>query len=140
MQMADLETLIRVRQHDVDEKQKILAALYKKADDLKEQRDKLETQLAIESEKAHDLDAEFLRYFVPYAEEMNNKIGGIEVMREQLEKKIGFAQDEMRDSFAEMKKIEIIDERRKAEMLAEIEKRESELLDEIAIDDFRRKN
>lgn len=138
--MADLESLIRVRKYEIDEKQKLLAALYKQADDLKDQRDALEVQLAIESEKAHSLDAEFLRYFAPYAEDMQRKIEGVEVAREQMEKKIEFAQDDMRDAFAEMKKIEIIDERRKDELLAEIDKIEADTLDEIALDSFRRED
>lgn len=136
--MAELDSLLRVKRHEIDEKQKILASLYRKADEMKKKRDEIEASLAIETEKSKEMDAELLRYFLPYAEKMKKQIQDIDVAREQMEKKIEFAQDDMRESFAEMKKIEIIDERRKEEVLAEIEKRESELLDEIAIDGFRR--
>ncbi len=137
--MAELDPLLRVRRHDIEQKQKALAELYAKAEELKKQRDVMEAQFVIESEKTKDMNPELLGFFQPYADRMQDDIEQIDVEREKLEHKIRFAQDEMRDAFAEMKKIEIIDERRKAEVLAEIEKKESEVLDEIAIDAYRRK-
>ena len=138
--MADLESLIRVRKYEVDEKQKLLAALYKQADDLKDQRDVLETQLAIEGEKAQGMDAEFLRYFLPYSENVKRRIEEIDLVREQMETKIEFAQDDMREAFTELKKVGIIDDRRKAEALAELGKKEAAELDEIANNMFKRNN
>ncbi|MGH1455713.1 MAG: flagellar export protein FliJ [Alphaproteobacteria bacterium] len=137
--MSELDSLIRVRRHDIEQKQKALGALYAQAEELKTERDTLEAGFAIESEKTKDMTAEMMQFFQPYADRVQDQIEQIDVAREQLEHKIRFAQDEMRDSFAEMKKIEIIDERRKAELLAEIDKKESEMLDEIALDAFRRK-
>jgi flagellar FliJ protein len=137
--MAELDPLLRVRRHDIEQKQKALAALYAKAEELKQERDAMETQLAIESEKTKEMNAEMMGFFQPYADRMQDDIEQIDVAREKLEHKIRFAQDEMRDAFAEMKKIEIIDERRKAELLSEMDKKESEMLDEIAIDGFMRK-
>ncbi len=136
--MAELESLIRVRKHAVEQKQKILSDLYRNAEDLKRQRDELETKLAIEREKAKDLEAEMMGYFVPYAKAVNAEIVVIDTNREKLEHRIKFAQDEVRDAFAEVKKIEIIDERRKADDLKDIDQKESDMLDEIALDAFRR--
>tara|TARA_R110002072_G_scaffold114575_2_gene244698 strand:- start:464 stop:886 length:423 start_codon:yes stop_codon:yes gene_type:complete len=137
--MTELDPLIRVRKHDIEQKQKALAALYTHAQELKDKRDSLETQLAIETEKTNELNVEMLRFFQPYADQVKEQIERIDLAREQLEHHIRFAQDEMRNAFAEMKKIEIIDERRKAELLAEMDKKESDMLDEIALDAFRRK-
>lgn len=137
--MAELDPLLRVKRHDIEQRQKALAALYAKAEELKNERDALETQLAIESEKTKDMNAEMISFFQPYADRVYEQIERIDLAREQLEHKIRFAQDEMRDAFAEMKKIEIVDKRRKAEFVAEMNKKESELLDEIAIDTFRQR-
>ncbi len=136
--MAELESLIKVRRHDIEQKQKALAALYKQSQDLKDMRDEIETQLAIETEKSKEMGAEMLSYFGPYAKASRKKIEHIDYQRQQLENHIRMAQDAMRDAFAEMKKIEIIDERRKEEELAALEKKLSAELDEIAINGFRR--
>lgn len=137
--MTDLDPLLRVRRHEIEQKQKALAALYAEAEKLKNERDSLEAQLVIEAEKTKELSADMVGFFQPYAKHVNLLVEEIDLMREKLEHKIMNAQDEMRDAFADMKKIEIIDERRKEEILADIDKKEAELLDEIAIDAFRRK-
>lgn len=136
--MSELETLIRVRRHEIEQQQKGLAVMYKKADALQNEHDSYVTQLHIESEKAKDMDAALLSYFVPYKESMKRKIFDVEDAQENLERMIRQAQDMMRDMFTEMKKIEIIDERRKAEILAEIAKKEDDFLSEIALDGFAR--
>lgn len=138
--MADLDSLIRVRKHTVEQKQKALAALYKRAEDLKNERDALEAQLAIEMEKAKDMDAEFIKYFGPYADRVQKQIESIDQKRKKLENQIALAQEEVRAAFAELKKIEIIDDRRKEEERAALNKKESDILDDIAIDGFRRRD
>ena len=136
--MADLAPLIRVRKHDIEQKQKTLAELYRQEEELKKQRDILETQLAIESEKTKDMDAEMLKFFAPYAESVNNQIEEIDGHRAKIEQLITMAQEDMRAAFAELKKIEIIAERRDSEQLAVLDKKDADELDEIAIDAFRR--
>lgn len=136
--MAELLPLIRVRKHAIEQKQKFLAELYRQAEEMKNQRDALETQLAIESEKTGDMGAEMMKFFVPYADAVRKRIEEIDHERDRHEERIKRAQDDMRDAFAELKKIEIIDDRRAEEERAELEKREAELLDEIALDGFRR--
>ncbi len=136
--MAELLPLIRVRRHAIEQKQKFLAQLYRQAEEMKEQRDTLETQLAIEAEKTKEMGAEMMEFFVPYANSVRGRIEEIDEERERHEERIKRAQDDMREAFSELKKIEIIDDRRAAEELAELEKKEAELLDEVAIENFRR--
>lgn len=137
--MTNLAPLIRVRKHTVEQKQKALSALYKRAEDMKAERDKLEAQLAIELEKTKNMEAELLGYFGPYSEKVQNQIESIDQKRKKLEKQIALAQEDMRAAFAELKKVEIIAERRADEEQAAQNKKESEELDEIAIDGHRRK-
>ena len=134
--MADLDALIRIRRHEIEQRQKALSALYKKAEDLLEQRDILQAQFAIETEKARDLPPAWMEYFAPYAKKVRQDMADIESAHERIEKQIMLAQDEMRNAFGELKKIEIIDDRRRAEFIAEIEKKESALMDEIALNGY----
>ncbi len=136
--MADLNPLIRVRKHNIDQKQKKLAQLYHRAEELKNKRDKLETQLAIEAEKTKDMSDEILGFFEPYAVSVRAQIEEIDKNRDKLEERIKAAQEDIRDAFAELKKIEIIEERRAKEEIAELEKKSADELDEIALDGFRR--
>lgn len=136
--MADLDPLIRVRKHVIEQKQKFLAELYRQAEELKGQRDALESQLAIESAKTKGMDAEFLKFFLPYSESVKARVEEIDEDRARLETRVTMAQDDMRAAFAELKKIEIIDERRTAEDRAAQDKKESNELDEIAINMFQR--
>lgn len=138
--MAKLDPLIRVRKHTIEQKQKFLATLYEKEEELKNKRDTLETQLAIETEKAKDLDAGMMGYFGAYADSVHTQVEEIDGFREHMEGRITMAQDDMRDAFAELKKVEIIDDRRKAEALAKLDKKEADELDETAINMFRRKD
>lgn len=137
--MAKLDSLIRVRKHTVEQQQKALAELYRKAEELKEKRDILETELAIESEKSRELQPDMLEYFSAYVKQTRKTIGTIDRNRERLENQIKLAQEQLREAFAELKKIEIINKRRKDTERVKEEKEESKELDEIGIDGFRRK-
>tara|TARA_R110001592_G_scaffold27763_14_gene102775 strand:- start:10 stop:429 length:420 start_codon:yes stop_codon:yes gene_type:complete len=137
--MAKLDPLIRVRKHTVEQKQKTLAALYKRAQDLKDERDKLETEHAIEAEKAREMDSDFLSYFGAYSERVHNQIDTIDRARRKLENQIRLAQEQVREAFEELKKVEIVNDRRKVEERAAMDKKDSDALDEIALDGFRRK-
>lgn len=138
--MAKLDPLIRVRKHTIEQKQKFLASLYVKAEELKQQQDTLETQLAIETEKTKDLGAEMMGYFGAYADSVNIQLEELDVVRKHMEDRIKMAQEDVRNAFADLKKIEIINDRRQSEALADMDKKESEELDEIAINMFRRNN
>ncbi len=136
--MTDLDSLIRVRRHTVEEKQKALSALYKQADALQNERDTLETQRAIEREKAKDADPMLQGFFASYSQNVDDQLEVLDKKRMSVERKISLAQEDVREAFGDLKKIEIIDERRKAEHLAEIEKKEMDFLDEAAINGFMR--
>ena len=138
--MAELDPLIRMRKYEIEQRQKALAELYKRAEDLRYERDSLESQLAIEAEKTREMDADFLSYFGAYSNKMQKEIEAIDRKRSKLENQIKMAQDHVRDAFAELKKVEIINDRRREEELSVLDKKEADELDEIAIDRFRRKD
>ena len=137
--MTNLNPLIRVRKHAVEQKQKFLAELYRQAEEMAAQKQILETTLADEQAKVKDMGIDMLAYFGPYSKAVQDRIKDIEDDTEKLNARIEVAKDEMNRAFAELKKIEITQERRNAEEQAEINKKENQELDETAIETFRRK-
>lgn len=137
--MADLNPLIRVRKHVVEQKQKFLAELYRQAEELENQKETLLTQLAEEQEKVRDMGVEMLSYFGPYTEAVKERVEEINQARETLEKRIIFAQEDMRQAFADLKKIEITQERRDEEESSELSRKESAAMDEVGMELYRRR-
>lgn len=138
--MAELDSLIRVRKHTVDQKQKVLAELYRQAENLDEQKSILEQQIQDERQNIQNMGVEMLNFFGAYAKAVKARLEEIVAAREILDARIRHAQEDMRIAFAEMKKVEIINERRKAEEKAKIAKKDSDTMDEIGVDGFRRQN
>ncbi len=137
--MADLNPLIRVRKHVVEQKQKFLAELYRQAEELENQKTTLLDTLAEERKKVDEMGVEMLSYFGPYSEAVKDRVTDIDDAAGKLETRISIAQDDMREAFSELKKIEITQGRREAEEQAGIDKKESDELDSIAIEGYRRK-
>ncbi len=135
----DLYALIRVRKHAVEQKQKVVAELYREAEELETQKKTLLEQLAIERHTVDEMGVEALNYFGHYNKAVKERVEDIDEALGKLEVRIQIAQDNMREAYADLKKIEITQERREDEERAEEKKRESDALDEIAIDAYRRK-
>ncbi len=137
--MADLSGLIRVRKHTVEQKQKVVAELYRQVEGLLSQKTDLLDNLKLEEEKLKDLQVEMLSYFGPYSEAVKGRVEEIDKKNKILEKRIQIAQEDMRAAYSELKKVEITQRQREAEEAKQIAKKESDELDAIAIDGFRRK-
>ena len=137
--MADLNPLIRVRKHVVEQKQKFLAELYRQSEELENQKITLETTLADEREKVKEMGVEMLSYFGPYSEAVKERVGDIEDAMGKLDTRIEIAREDMREAFAELKKIEITQQRREEAEQKEITKKEIDELNEIGIENYRRR-
>lgn len=136
--MADLTGLIRVRKHELEQKQKFVAELYRQAEELETQKTRLLETLDEEQEKLKEFGVEMLSYFGPYSEAVRERVEDIDKASDTLNHRIEIARDDMRVSYAELKKIEITQERREDEDLRAQEKRESQELDEVGLETFRR--
>ncbi|MAE52237.1 MAG: hypothetical protein CMH27_10540 [Micavibrio sp.] len=136
--MADLEALIRVRRHAVEQKQKFLAELYKQADELEGQKEAMIKTLAEERKKVDEMGVEALGYFGHYSEAVRGRVEDIDEAMAKLNNRIEHAREDMRDAFADLKKVEITQERREAEDDKELKKKENDLMDEIALEGYRR--
>lgn len=138
--MADLNPLIRVRKHTVEQKQKFLAELYRQADELQNHKAALQRQMKEERDALEKMNSvDMITAFSAYVEAVKERISDIDEAMKKLETRIEIAREDMREAFAEFKKIEITQERREAEEFRLLEKRQSELLDEVALEGFRRK-
>lgn len=137
--MADLNPLIRVRKHAVEQKQKALAELYRQAEELISQKKSLLERLAMERQKVDEMGVEALGYFGRYSEVVRERAEEIDESMKMLETRIEVAREDMRLAFAELKKIEITQERRDDAEEAERNKKEGQLLDDIALDGYRRR-
>jgi flagellar FliJ protein len=139
--MADLDPLIRLRKYGVEEKQKILADLFRAAEALESRKADLLAQVAAERQLAEDRGAEFetLAAFTLYMGRVRQVVELIDAEIAKLDRRIEKAQEDMREAFGEMKKIEIIQHRREEAERAEENRREGKVLDEVGIEGFRRR-
>ena len=139
--MADLKSLIRFRKHGVDEKRRQLAQLYREAELVERQKKIIEDQMQREIDLAKDMGSVYAQaYLGKYLQGARRKVKALEKSIEKINVRIAAAQEDMRESFAEMKKVEITQARRDAREDAAQKKKEEAELDEIAIDQFRRKD
>ena len=138
--MADLEGLIRLRRHAVEEKQKILAEIFREVEELERQKKDLLERLKKEREALDEIEAiETRAYYGRFEGVIRENIEKINNDLAQLETRLNLAQEEVRSAFADMKRVEIVHRRRKEEEAQEIKRREENEMDEIGIDGFRRK-
>lgn len=136
--MSELEPLIRVRQYDVEQRQKFLADLYRQEEMLRAQKQQMLDDLAAEEAGLEGLGVEMLTYFATYRQAVQERIEEINTAITTVVERIDIAREALRAAFAELKKIEITDEARKAEILAELEKKESQMFDDIALQTYRK--
>jgi flagellar FliJ protein len=137
--MADLKSLIRFRKHTVDEKRRILAQLYREAEVVERQKkiigDQMEKEIALAKESGN-IDAQ--AYLGKYLQGARRKVKALEVSLRKMEARIAAAQEDIRESFAEMKKVEITQNNRNKRDEAVRKKKEDDTVDDIAIEGFRR--
>ena len=137
--MADLESLIKYRKHAVDEKQRILAAIYREAEELERKQTAIKQQMIDERRITDELGTpDAASAYNLYAEGARQKIALLQEKLDKMQIRIQAAQEAMREAFAEMKKIEITDKNRKDRSKKATQKKEDRELDDVALDIYRR--
>jgi len=137
--MADLDSLIRLRRHTVEEKQKVLADIYRLVEKIEEEKLSLFDRLQKEREAMEaDLTLETREYYGRFKSVVENTIEKLNVQLKELETRLNLAQEEVRAAFADQKRVEIVHKRRQAEEQAEIDAKENNEMDAIGIESFRR--
>ncbi len=138
--MARLDPLIKLRKKTVEDKQRVLAELYRQYEAVQAQKDQLLMDLAREQALIEaDITALDARsWFGPYADGVKAKIALCDTHLSRLDTRIIVARDEVRAAFSDMKKIEIIDRERDKRDRKLADDKESREMDAIGIDLFRR--
>ncbi|MBK66940.1 MAG: hypothetical protein CMP22_02275 [Rickettsiales bacterium] len=136
--MARLESLIRYHKHDLDEKRKHLGNLNSQATELENQLDTLEKQKDKEAELAKTeplLGQAYSNYLVGYKKMKATLLN----QRAELEKEIEAALFEIQEKFTELKKYEVLHEKRLKEKRIQEQKEEDKAFDEMALEIYERK-
>lgn len=139
--MARLDPLIKVRRHLVEEKQRVLADLYRQQEALRAQKEQLLLELAREQAlvDADMTNLEARAWLTTYIAGVQKKSDLIDAAVQKLETRILIATDDMRTAFAELKKIEITDRERKKREKKAIDDKSVQELDDIGIEGFARR-
>ena len=136
--MSDLHVLIRLHQHELDEKRRALADLYTDLANLEQQQRALERSFDLEKEavaKANDVHFTFAQY----AETVVKRREELARAETELEGHIERAKASLLETFGELKKFEMTQEERDRLEAEERAFRESQDLDAIGLETFRRK-
>lgn len=138
--MADLDPLIRYRKHGVDEKRRFLSQLYRELEKLQGQKQVIADKMDHEIELAREMATiEAQTYLGKYLEGARRKIEALDKSIKKMDVRIAAAQEDIRAAFTEVKKLEITQDQREAREEAKRKRKEDATLDEIAIEQFRRK-
>ncbi|MBL4589209.1 MAG: hypothetical protein JKY11_03910 [Alphaproteobacteria bacterium] len=123
--MAKLDGLIRIQKHRVDEKQKILARLYREQEEYERQKQDKTDQIAREKRVAESMANDVLIQlsFSKFRAAANDAIEKFNDKIEKVKTRITLAQDDIRVAFEDLKKTEIVDRTRKAKERKEREKK-----------------
>ncbi len=138
--MANLKSLIKLRRHNVDEKQKALGELYRQVEMIEQNKQILIERL---QEERAVLDKngtlEMYAYFGRFSQNIQRSLERMNIEKQKIEARITVAQEDLREAFANMKRVEIVQREREAEEKKEQDAKEGREMDEIGLDGFRRR-
>lgn len=135
--MKGLPTLIRVRQWELEEKRRKLADLEGLALQLEEAIARLDDEVKMEQGVASaSVDVSFA--YAPYAQAAIERRRTLKASLEDVRLQIEAAAEEVTAAYQELKKYEVANDARRRRARVEANRREQIVLDEIAIEGFRR--
>jgi flagellar export protein FliJ len=138
--MANLLSLIKLRRHNVDEKQKVLAQLYREIEEIERGKNMLIERLRSEREVLDQAGTlEMYAYFGRFSQNIHRMLERLNAEKKKLEMRIVVAQDDVREAFANMKRIEIVQSEREKVERKEQDDKDTREMDDIGIESFRRK-
>lgn len=135
--MAKLHSLIRFKRHELDEKRQILAKLNDALEGLRGRKQKLLDDLAREKNLAA-VDVEIARSFGPFLNRTLDACAALDDAIHQKLREIQAATHVVQDAYLEVKKLEITQEKRDQEEENRLQRIETNTLDDIGLESFRR--
>jgi len=136
---ANIKNLIRLHEWNVDEKRRKLGELLRLEAELIEQLKNLEEE-HVREKAAATADPQGAGIVYPaYHKQMSQRRDNLKDSIRQMEIVINYARDELSESYQELKKYETVEQNRQRRYELEQARREQVLLDEVALNQFRRK-
>lgn len=136
--MANLKSVIRLRKFELDERRRAVVDLEKNLDNLDRQINRIHDSLAAEMQNAREDEAARMA-FPNFNQRMQKNLVGLNAERSKLLVAIDKAKEELQDAFKELKTIEITERERQARKEAEEKHKENNMLDEIGLEQHRRR-
>ena len=137
--MARLDSLIKLRQHELDQLRQELGALRAKEAEAEAHKLKLEQQLVLEKELARQ-DGQSLAQWPIFQKRFAEKIAQAALIIKGLQADIQFKLDDIQQGFQEVKKLELTQEQRDVADKKQRDKKEADQLDEAGLNGFMRQN
>ncbi len=137
--MKSLDSLIRLRKLAVDERRRELRDLGRLEERLRAQSEALEAELTAEQGAAGDGSLETNLTYGDYAKVIIERRAHLQNSIADVQVRIEHARTELGTAFEELKRFEITKERKMEKAKREEMRREGQELDEIGLDQFRRK-
>ena len=138
MPFKSLTTLIRLQKQRTDALRRVIARL----ESNRQQLFKRDAALAAEMERELTIAAtqtDMSGFFGNFAARIRAKREAVKAETQKLDKQLAEARDQLSEAFAEQKRYEIALENREAEAKATLERKDAQLMDEIATTQHQRK-
>ena len=136
---ANIKSLIRLHEWNVDEKRRKLGELLRLQADLEDQLKRLDEEHVREQKAARDDPTGAGITYPNYAQHVRQRRENLQDSIAQMETVIGYARDELSDAYQELKKYETVEQNRQRRYELEQARRDQILLDEVALNQHRRK-
>lgn len=137
--MAGLDTLIRVRQHNIDELRRELAQIYEERDRVDNQIAELDNEYTRERQLI-DIHPEFAFNFARYQARYRQRRAALVHAREELAARASAKLEAIREGFQDLKQLEITKRQREEAEAAEAARAEQRSQDETGGEMFRRQS
>lgn len=130
-----LETLIRLRRQEINEKRRELVELQENLDRLQKQATQLRIALVAEQLPGADPEAGYI--YNSFVQATRGKEDLLSLQMLEVNEEIERMTDELHESFQGLKRFEIVAERAAADEKREADKRDQDSIDAMALDRFR---
>jgi flagellar FliJ protein len=135
-----LATLVRVNEWTVDEKRRTLGQRMRELDGLEQARIRLEEEVVAEQRAAAQSPNEAGLLYGSYANGVIHRREQFAAAIRAKEQEVAVAREQLNDAYRELKKFEVIRDTRVRREREERERRDQLLLDELGIENYRRRN
>lgn len=136
---ANIKNLIRLHEWNVDEKRRKLGELLHLLGELEDQMKRLEDDLVLQQKAAAADPTLAGSTYGVFAQRVILRRENLQDSIDQMGTVIGHAQDELSEAYQDLKKYEIVERNRQRRYELEQSRREQVMLDEIAMNQHRRK-